>query len=226
MPAVGFAKLFGNSLLGPRTARNRLGLSLLIGIQPVHIVQFPHPTLRRISKPLKKVDKALKAMVQEMFELMYQARGIGLAANQVDLPFRLFIVNLTGEKGQGEEMVFLNPVLSAPKGRSIAEEGCLSFPQLYHPVARPEQIHVSAYDLAGNPIDRTVEGMLARVIQHEFDHLEGVLFIDRIEPGDHKVVEPALEEFTLEFSGHRASGKIPDEATIEKQLRELENKYC
>jgi peptide deformylase len=192
----------------------------------VHIVQFPHPTLRRVSKPLKKVDKALKLMVQEMFDLMYQARGIGLAANQVDLPFRLFIVNLTGEKGQGDEMVFLNPVLSAPKGRSIAEEGCLSFPQLYHPVARPVQIHISAYDLSGNPIDRTVEGMLARVIQHEFDHLEGVLFIDRIEPGDHKVVEPALEEFALEFAGHRASGKIPDEAAIEKQLRELESKYC
>jgi peptide deformylase len=192
----------------------------------LQIVQFPHPTLRRVNKPLKRVDKQLKSMVEEMFDLMYQARGIGLAANQVDLPFRLFVVNLSGEKNQGEEMVFLNPVLSAPKGRAIAEEGCLSFPQLFHPVARPEQIHVQAYDLAGNAIDRTVDGLLARVIQHEFDHLEGVLFIDRIEPGDQKVVEPALEEFALEFSGHRASGKISDDRQIETQLQELESRYC
>lgn len=192
----------------------------------MEIVQFPHPTLRRVSKPLKKVDKQLKGMVQQMFDLMYQARGIGLAANQVDLPFRLFIANLSGERGQGEELVFLNPVLSAPKGRSVAEEGCLSFPQLYHPVARPEQIHVQAFDLAGNAIDRTVEGLLARVIQHEFDHLEGVLFVDRIEPGDQKVVEPALEEFVLEFTGHRASGKIGADPEIEKRLRELEMLYC
>jgi peptide deformylase len=192
----------------------------------VEIVQFPHPTLRRVSKPLKRVDKQLKAMVEEMFSLMYQAKGIGLAANQVDLPFRLFIVNLSGEKGQGEERVFLNPVLSAPKGRAVAEEGCLSFPQLYHPVARPDQIRVQAYDLAGNAIDQTVEGLLSRVIQHEFDHLEGVLFIDRIEPGDQKVIEPALEEFEFEFSGRRASGSLADDPTIEKQLRELESKYC
>ncbi len=192
----------------------------------MEIVQFPHPTLRRVSKPLKRVDKQLKAMVEEMFSLMYQAKGIGLAANQVDLPFRLFIVNLSGEKGQGEERVFLNPVLSAPKGRAVAEEGCLSFPQLYHPVARPDQIRVQAYDLAGNAIDQTVEGLLSRVIQHEFDHLEGVLFIDRIEPGDQKVIEPALEEFEFEFSGRRASGSLADDPTIEKQLRELESKYC
>jgi peptide deformylase len=192
----------------------------------VEIVQFPHPTLRRVSKPLKRVDKQLKSMVEEMFSLMYQAKGIGLAANQVDLPFRLFIVNLSGEKGQGEERVFLNPVLSAPKGRAVAEEGCLSFPQLYHPVARPDQIRVQAYDLAGNAIDQTVEGLLSRVIQHEFDHLEGVLFIDRIEPGDQKVIEPALEEFEFEFSGRRASGSLADDPTIEKQLRELESKYC
>ena len=192
----------------------------------MQIVQFPHPTLRRVNKPLKRVDKQLKSMVEEMFDLMYQARGIGLAANQVDLPFRLFVVNLSGEKNQGEEMVFLNPVLSAPKGRAIAEEGCLSFPQLFHPVARPEQIHVQAYDLAGNAIDRTADGLLARVIQHEFDHLEGVLFIDRIEPGDQRVVEPALEEFALEFSGHRASGKIADDRQIETQLQALESRYC
>ncbi len=192
----------------------------------MEIVQFPHPTLRRVSKPLKRVDKQLKAMVDEMFSLMYQAKGIGLAANQVDLPFRLFIVNLSGEKGQGEERVFLNPVLSAPKGRAVAEEGCLSFPQLYHPVARPDQIRVQAYDLAGNAIDQTVEGLLSRVIQHEFDHLEGVLFIDRIEPGDQKVIEPALEEFEIEFSGRRASGSLADDPTIEKQLRELESRYC
>lgn len=190
------------------------------------IVHFPHPTLRRVSKPLKKVDKSLKSMVAQMFDLMYEAKGIGLAANQVNLPFRLFIVNVSGERGSGEELVFLNPVIDHPKGSSVAEEGCLSLPQLYHPVARPEQIHVTAYDLSGNPLDRTVDGTLARVIQHEFDHLEGVLFIDRIPPLETRALESALQEFDLEFNSQRLAGKIPDDPTIESQLRQWEQRYC
>lgn len=99
------------------------------------IITYPHPTLRRVAKPVRRVDAELKRIVREMFDLMYEAKGIGLAANQVDMPIRLFIVNLEAEAGKGEELVFINPVLSRPKGSDEAEEGCLSLPGLYGPVA-------------------------------------------------------------------------------------------
>ncbi len=98
----------------------------------MRIIQFPHPTLRRVSKPLRRVDDELRHIVREMFDLMYEAKGIGLAANQVDLPYQLFVLNLSGDPAEPDaEQVFLNPVLSQPKGTAEAEEGCLSLPGLY-----------------------------------------------------------------------------------------------
>src|SRR6266513_2886410 len=95
----------------------------------MQILTYPHPTLRRVSKPLRRVDAELRKQIREMFELMYAAKGIGLAANQVDLPLRFFIVNLEAKAGAGEEMVFINPVISLPRGGTEeAEEGCLSLP--------------------------------------------------------------------------------------------------
>ncbi len=192
----------------------------------MEIVHFPHPTLRHKSKPLKKVNQALKSIVQEMFDLMYAARGIGLAANQVDLPFQLFVINTSGEKGTGEELVFINPVISNPKGTEAADEGCLSMPGITGQVSRPSTIHVSAFDLNGNEIDMTATGLLARAIQHESDHLNGVLFIDRVSESEMKQIELELEEFALEFSANRNSGQIPADDTIKKRLLDLENEYC
>ena len=192
----------------------------------MNIVQFPHPTLRRINKPLRRVDRKLKSLVAEMFDLMYAAKGIGLAANQVDLPFRLFVINPAGERGNSDEYVFINPVIDSPKGREVGEEGCLSLPGLYRQIARPEQIHVAAYDLSGNAIDMHVNGLLARVIQHEFDHLQGVLFVDRLDEGDVKSVEDDLHAFESEFHGYRAAGRIENDEAIEHRLKELEAEYC
>ncbi len=191
----------------------------------MEIVQYPHPTLRYKSKPIKRVDAELKAIVKEMFELMYDARGIGLAANQVDLPLQLFILNLTSEP-DGEELVFINPVISAPKGVSEAEEGCLSIVGVNANVTRPEQIHVTGYDLSGNEIDQTVDGLFARAVQHEVDHLQGVLFIDRVKESAQKQVEHDVEEFVIDFENKRATGEIPDDETIMKKLAEFEAKYC
>jgi peptide deformylase len=191
----------------------------------LEIVQYPHPTLRYKSKPIKRVDAELKAIVKEMFELMYDARGIGLAANQVDLPLQLFILNLTSEP-DGEELVFINPVISAPKGVSEAEEGCLSIVGVNANVTRPEQIHVTGYDLSGNEIDQTVDGLFARAVQHEVDHLQGVLFIDRVKESAQKQVEHDVEEFVIDFENKRATGEIPDDETIMKKLAEFEAKYC
>lgn len=192
----------------------------------MEIVHFPHPTLRHQSKPLRRVDKKLRAMIAEMFELMYEHKGIGLAANQVDLPFQMFVVNLAAEPGEGEELVFINPVLSHPKGLAEAEEGCLSLPGVYGQVKRPKQVHVEAFDLAGQAINAEVDGLLARVIQHENDHLNGTMFIDRLSEAGRIDVEPSVAEFELNFESKRKTGGIPDDQTILKRLKDLEEQYC
>src|SRR5262249_11658756 len=134
----------------------------------MQILTYPHPTLRRVSKPLRRVDAELRKKIREMFELMYAAKGIGLAANQVDLPLRFFIVNLEAKPESGEELVFINPVISLPRGGSEeSEEGCLSLPGLYGPVVRPKQVRINAYSLAGDEIQLDAGGLLARCVQHE-----------------------------------------------------------
>jgi peptide deformylase len=192
----------------------------------VEIVQYPHPTLRHRSKPLKRVDAEVRAMVKKMFELMYEARGVGLAANQVDLPIRLFVVNTKGDPEEGEEMVFINPVVSLPKGLEEAEEGCLSLPKLYGDVKRPKQVKVQAYGLDGREYTAVVDGLLARVIQHELDHLDGVLFVDRLSETGKMAVQDELQEFKERFEVQRKSGMIPQDEEIARRLVELEAKYC
>lgn len=179
-----------------------------------------------MSKPIKRVDAELRDVVRRMFDLMYEARGVGLAANQVDLPLRLFVVNTECDPDEGEELVFVNPVLSKPKGGDEHEEGCLSLPQLYGPVRRPERIHVNAFGIDGREIDLDLDGFLARVVQHEADHLDGVLFIDRLSETARPEFADALDEFELEFVSRRKTGEIPDDATIARRLAEWERRYC
>jgi len=105
----------------------------------VRIVKYPHPTLRHKSKPLRRVDAELRKIVVEMFELMYLHKGVGLSANQVDLPYRLFILNIDPDEAKAGERVFINPVLSRWSGTAEADEGCLSFPEIYAPVKRAEK---------------------------------------------------------------------------------------
>ena len=190
------------------------------------IVTYPHPTLRYRSKPLMRVDAGLRKIVSEMFELMYAAKGIGLASNQVDLPFRMFLVNLTAEPNADEEHVFINPVLTRPRGSEEAEEGCLSLPGLYAPVTRPAVIRVQAYNLQGEAFDADVDGLFGRVIQHETDHLDGVLFTDRLSELQKHGVAGGLQEFELEFRSRKDQGEIPDDETINARLVEWEGRYC
>ena len=192
----------------------------------MEIVTYPHPTLRYKSKPIRRVDADLRTMVREMFDLMYEAGGIGLAANQVDLPLRMFIVNLAGNPSDGEEMVFLNPVVSRPKGTEEKEEGCLSIPELYGPVKRPKLVQVDAYSLGGEELQGVLDGMLARVVQHELDHLDGVLFTDRMAPSARMEIDAELEEFETDFHSRRATGEIPSDEVIAARLRDWETKYC
>lgn len=165
-------------------------------------------------------------MVRQMFDLMYQAKGVGLAANQVDLPIRLFVVNVEADPNKGEELVFINPIVSQPKGSEEQEEGCLSLPGLYGNVIRPKQVRVAAYNLRGEEVNLTATGLLARVIQHELDHLDGVLFIDRMKALSQSSIADMLEEFRLAFDSRRGTGEYPDDAAIHARLDEIEKRYC
>jgi len=189
----------------------------------VQIIHYPHPTLRHKSKPLRRVDAELKAMVAQMFELMYEHKGVGLAANQVDLPYRLFVMNPSGDREHAEEeRVMINPIISSPKGSVEGEEGCLSLPQLYADVKRPERIMLNAYDLAGNEFHQEVEGYFARIVQHETDHLDGRLFIDRLPEPVLADLRDDLNELEAKFAGQQSRGTMPDNTAIAARLLELE----
>jgi len=179
-------------------------------IAPLELVEFPHPALR----------------VARMFDIMYQAQGIGLAANQVALPYRMFVVNCSGQRGEGEEHVFINPVLSRPRGTAVQEEGCLSLPGVRMDVRRPERIVVEAWSLAGEPIKYDLDGLFARVVQHEFDHLEGRLFTDRLPEAAALEVRGQLEELAEVFAGKQSRGELPPEAALVADLDRLEAARC
>lgn len=189
----------------------------------LHIVTYPHPALLRPSKPLVRIDSELREIVREMFRLMYAAKGIGLAANQVNLPYRLFVMNLTADPAQAEhEHVFINPILTRPKGSAEAEEGCLSLPGVYAPVRRPAQISINAYNLEGEEVFARLEGLAARAVQHETDHLDGILFIDRLSPTARMAIREQIEEFEVVFHSKQSRSEIPDNDAIIKQLELLE----
>ena len=189
----------------------------------MQIVYYPHPTLRHISKPLKRVDAGVRKIVTQMFELMYANKGIGLAANQVDLPYRLFVMNAEGDPAvKDAERVFINPVLSRAKGADEAEEGCLSLPGVFGQVKRAVTIWATAYDLDGREIAGELDGLTGRVVQHETDHLDGRLFIDRLSPTSEMAVREALREFEFDFANRRQLGQIPQDNQIAARLAELE----
>jgi peptide deformylase len=172
------------------------------------------------------VDAQLKGMIAEMFEIMYLHRGVGLAANQVNLPLRLFVANPTGEKETGEELVFINPVIKRATGTAESEEGCLSLPGVNATVKRNKTVHVNAYGLDGKEIDREVDGFLSRIIQHETDHLDGVLFIDRLIDESKKMVLEELEGFESTFLMKRKAGLIGSEEQLAAERQRWESHYC
>ena len=189
----------------------------------MRIVKYPHPTLRHKSKPLRRVDGSLKKMIRQMFDLMYENEGIGLAANQVDLPYRMLVMNVQGDPAATEEeYVLINPVITSRKGSAEGREGCLSFPEIFAPVTRPEQIVVNAYSPAGEELTYEMDGLYARVVQHESDHLDGVLFIDRLSPANRLAVKEDLAALEREFAVQRQRGQVPDDSQIAARLAELE----
>ena len=191
----------------------------------LEIVHYPHPTLRYKSKPIARVDDNLRAVIQQMFPLMYDAHGIGLAANQIDISLRVFIINLAADPNEGEEHVFINPVISRAKGVDEKEEGCLSIPGVNGQVKRPETVRIEAYNLRGQLFEASLDGLFARAVQHELDHLDGVLFTDRLSETGKITVEPDLAELEIAFNSRRNTGGLPDDQAIANRLREIENRY-
>lgn len=192
----------------------------------LELVEYPHPALARKAKPLAHIDDAVRSAVEQMFDIMYAAEGIGLAANQVALPYRIFVVNTAGHPDAGEEMVFINPVLSRPRGTAVQEEGCLSLPGLRMDVRRPEKIVVDAWSLDGEPFRIDIGGLLARVVQHENDHLDGKLFTDRLTDAAALEARRALDTFREVFAGQQSRGELPRDDEIVARLDRLEAGRC
>jgi len=145
------------------------------------IYETPDPVLRQISKPVETFDAALKTLVEDMFETMYDAPGIGLAAIQVGTAKRVVTMDLAKKEDPKNPQVFINPeVLWMSEEKKVYEEGCLSIPEYYGDVERPAQVKVKYLDLEGSLQEIEADGLLATCLQHEIDHLNGVLFIDHL----------------------------------------------
>lgn len=141
------------------------------------ILEFPDPRLRTIAQPVTKVDNQIRELVDDMFETMYDAPGIGLAATQVDVHLRIIVMDLSDDRS--EPLVFINPEFEYLTDETdVYQEGCLSVPGFYEDVERPQQVKISALDRNGEPFEMIAEGLLAICIQHECDHLNGKLFVD------------------------------------------------
>jgi peptide deformylase len=150
-------------------------------INKIHeVVKWPAPVLSKPGEPVTVFDAKLKKLVEEMFESMYAAQGIGLAAPQISLSQRLTVIDCSFKKNPDEKVVLINPEIVARKGKQVEEEGCLSLPEIREKVTRAEWVKVRAQDVTGKWFEAEGTELLARAMQHEIDHLDGVLFIDRL----------------------------------------------
>ncbi len=160
----------------------------------LEILEFPDPRLRTVAKPVTQVDERIRQLVDDMFETMYAAPGVGLAASQVNVHERVVVIDVSED--QSQPMVFINPevtVLDADTLRPY-DEGCLSIPGFYETVERPEKVRVNALDRDGKPFELEPDGLLAVCIQHELDHLNGKLFVDYVSPVKRQRIRKKLEK--------------------------------
>ncbi len=159
----------------------------------LEILEFPDPRLRTSAKPVKDVNDRMHAIIDDMFETMYDAAGIGLAATQVNIHQQIVVMDLSEEKN--DPLVFINPSVEVLADETQPhDEGCLSVPGFYETVERPSSIRVSALDKDGNAFELEPDGLLAVCVQHELDHLNGKLFVDYISPIKRQRIRKKLEK--------------------------------
>jgi len=157
------------------------------------ILEFPDPRLRTVAAPVKVVDDSIRQLIDDMFETMYEAPGVGLAATQVDVHQQVIVIDVSEEKNQ--PLVFINPAIEVLDDELREyDEGCLSVPGFYEPVSRPARVRVRALDRDGNPFELEPEDLLAVCIQHEVDHLRGKLYVDYLTPLKRNRIRHKLEK--------------------------------
>jgi peptide deformylase len=157
------------------------------------ILEFPDPRLRTVAAPVKVVDDSIRQLIDDMFETMYDAPGVGLAATQVDVHQQVIVIDVSEDKNQ--PLVFINPAIEVLDDELREyDEGCLSVPGFYEPVSRPARVRVRALDRDGNPFELEPEDLLAVCIQHEVDHLRGKLYVDYLTPLKRNRIRHKLEK--------------------------------
>ena len=192
----------------------------------VKVLKYPHPVLKWKCKPIQKINQELRDIVAEMFEIMYAAAGVGLAANQVGLPFQLFVMNPTGDKEvKEEEYIFINPVILKKNGNVSDNEGCLSFPDIHADVVRAETIEVESISLSGEEQHFKWKDRPARIVQHEMDHLKGIGFVDHLSAAAKLEIRPELDDLSTVFEGDQRLGFDSVEAVMQT-WKEYERRFC
>jgi peptide deformylase len=156
------------------------------------ILEFPDPRLRKKAAPVERVDDELRVLIDDMFETMYDAPGIGLAATQIDVHQRLLVADVSADKD--DPHVFINPVITEKDGVTVTEEGCLSVPGYFEEVERAQHIRVRYLDRHGAEREDEFEGLLAVCVQHEIDHLDGKLFVDYLSEAKRQRIRKKLEK--------------------------------
>ena len=171
------------------------------------ILHFPDPRLRKKARPVSKVDDQIRQTVNDMFETMYAAPGIGLAATQVNIQQQIIVMDISESKNT--PICLINPKITAMEGNKETQEGCLSVPGVFENVSRAEKIIVTALDQNGNSTTREVSGLLAVCIQHEMDHLEGKLFVDYLSPLKRERIKKKLLK-------QKRLGGAPDDSPLQQ----------
>lgn len=162
------------------------------------ILHYPEPLLKKISAPVVVFDDALQQLAQDMVETMYDAPGVGLAAPQVGELTRVIVMDCSGKESPADLIVAVNPEIVEKEGESCEEEGCLSVPEYYASVKRFARVTLNYQDVAGNQLQRQAEGLLAVAIQHEIDHLQGILFVDHLSPLKKSIFRKKYKKLMLE----------------------------
>lgn len=164
------------------------------------ILHYPDPRLRQKAEPVSEITPEIRRLIDDMAETMYAAPGVGLAATQIGEPHRLFIIDIAAEDEPSNLMVFINPEITRRDGEEVGPEGCLSFPGITEDIKRAARVTVRALDRDGKPFELSAEGLLAVAIQHEADHLDGTLMIDRMGVLKKRIVQRKMQKRQVEMT--------------------------
>lgn len=157
------------------------------------IIKYPEPILRKKAVPVEKISQDIFQLAEDMVETMVKEDGLGLAANQVGSLLRIFVINMTPQEDQPTPVVMINPEVLSQEGTVRAEEGCLSFPELYLNIVRPQRIRMHAKNLYNEDFVYEMDGVLARAVLHEIDHLNGTLFIDHVDEAEKEKIKTYVD---------------------------------